>query len=183
MRDCCYLRWCFCFDGGGRCGDWSGGIGQSFLVLNKFSEVDPALGQGLLCLTGALSMSSSDGGLEFWVRGCPSFWGLVVRQGTSANCPVANLYTIASMEVVDLITGVWVEIAATMEEGAVEFTGAVGVAATSRASTITFYFLLGSTVFFLCHLPWVLGPFYSCVWCLVGLIMAWFVVDGFGVGV
>ena len=36
-----------------------GGIGQSFLVSNKFSEADPALGQGVVCLTGALGMSSS----------------------------------------------------------------------------------------------------------------------------
>ena len=49
-----------------------GGIGQSFLVSNRFSEADPALGQGILCLTGALSMSSSGGGLKVWVRGCPS---------------------------------------------------------------------------------------------------------------
>ena len=56
-----------------------GGIGQSFLVSNKFSEADPALGQGVPYLTGAPGMSSSGGGLEFWVRGCPSSWGLVVR--------------------------------------------------------------------------------------------------------
>ena len=41
-----------------------GGIGQSFLVSNRFSEADPVLGQGVPCLTGALGMSSSDGGLE-----------------------------------------------------------------------------------------------------------------------
>ena len=33
-----------------------GGIGQSFLVSNRFSEVDPALGQGVPCLAGALGM-------------------------------------------------------------------------------------------------------------------------------
>ena len=42
-----------------------GGIGQSFLVSNKFSEADPALGQGVPCLTEALGMSSRGGGLEF----------------------------------------------------------------------------------------------------------------------
>ena len=40
------------------------GIGQSFVVSNKFSEADPVLGQGVSCLTGALGMSSSGGGLE-----------------------------------------------------------------------------------------------------------------------
>ena len=46
-----------------------GGIGQSFLVSNRFSDVDPELGQGVLCLGGALGISSSGGGLD------PSFWG------------------------------------------------------------------------------------------------------------
>ena len=41
-----------------------GGIGQYFLVSNKFSEADPELGQGVPCLTGALGMSSSGGRLE-----------------------------------------------------------------------------------------------------------------------
>ena len=40
------------------------GIGQSFLVSNKFSEADPVLGQGVPYLTGALGMSSSGRGLE-----------------------------------------------------------------------------------------------------------------------
>ena len=41
-----------------------GGIGQSFLALNKFSEADPVLGQGVPSQTGALGMSLSGGGLE-----------------------------------------------------------------------------------------------------------------------
>ena len=41
-----------------------GGIGQSFLVLNKFSEADSVLGQGMSCLTGALGIASSGGELE-----------------------------------------------------------------------------------------------------------------------
>ena len=45
-----------------------GRIGQSFLVSNNFSVADPALGKGVPCLTGALGMSSSGGGLEFCVR-------------------------------------------------------------------------------------------------------------------
>ena len=42
-------------------------IDQSFLVSNRLSEADPALGQGVICLTGGLGMSSSHGGWEFWV--------------------------------------------------------------------------------------------------------------------
>ena len=41
-----------------------GTIGQCFLVSNKFSEAGPVLDQGVPCLTGALVMSSSGGGLE-----------------------------------------------------------------------------------------------------------------------
>ena len=41
-----------------------GGIGQSFLALNRFSEAEPVLGQWVSCLTGAFDMSSSGGGLE-----------------------------------------------------------------------------------------------------------------------
>ena len=37
-------------------GVWTGveGVDQSFLVSNRFSEADPALGQGVPCLTGEL---------------------------------------------------------------------------------------------------------------------------------
>ena len=38
-----------------------GGIGQYFLVSNKFSEDDPVLGQGMPCPTGELGISSSGG--------------------------------------------------------------------------------------------------------------------------
>ena len=104
-------------------GTGTGGIGQSFLVSNRFSEAHPALGQGILCLTGAMGMSSTCcGGLD------PLFWGLVVRHGTSANCPVANLYTVTGMDVaVDLVTGICMEVVATAWVGAAEFTGAVWV--------------------------------------------------------
>ena len=54
-----------------------GGISQSFLVLNRFSQADPTLGQGVPCLTGALGISSSGGGFEFL------FMGLDVGCGTS----------------------------------------------------------------------------------------------------
>ena len=50
------------FTVGADVGTWVGGIGQFFLVSNRFSEVDPALGQGVLCLTGTLGMSSQGGG-------------------------------------------------------------------------------------------------------------------------
>ena len=65
-----------------------GGIGQSFLLLNRFSEADHVLGQVITCLTRALGISSSDAGLD------PLFLGLVIGHGTSANFPVANLYAI-----------------------------------------------------------------------------------------
>ena len=42
-----------------------GGIGQAFLVSNRFFDADPALGQRVPCLTGALGISSSGGGLSF----------------------------------------------------------------------------------------------------------------------
>ena len=78
-----------------------GGIAQSFLVSNRFLEVDPVLSQGIPCLTVALGISSSGGRLEL------SFWGLVVGHGTSANFPVANFYTITGMDsAVNLTTGV-----------------------------------------------------------------------------
>ena len=167
-------------------GTGTGGIGQSFLVSNKFSEADPALGQGVLCLLGELGMSSSGGGLD------PSFWGLVVGHGTSANCPVANLYTVTSIDVaVDLVSGIWVEVVATVGVGAAEFTGVVGlvVVDTGWARTLTLYPLLAITVLFLLSgiFFWVLGLSYPWGWCLIGLVMAGFLVDrfvvtGFGVG-
>ena len=49
----------------------------------------------------------------------------------------------------DLVTGVWVEVVATVEAGAVEFTGVVGVVGTGLASTLTLYFPLVSMVLFL----------------------------------
>ena len=42
----------------------AGGIGQSFLISNKFSDVDPEFGKGELCLGGTLDKSSSGGGLN-----------------------------------------------------------------------------------------------------------------------
>ena len=91
---------------------WGPGIGeisQSFLVSNRFSEADPALGQAVPCLSGTLRMSSSGGGLIL------SFRDLVVGCGTSANCPIANLYTITGTDsAVSLTFGVCVLTVATM---------------------------------------------------------------------
>ena len=152
---------------GAGAGTGVGGIGQSFLVSNKFSEADPVLGQGILCLSGAMGMSSSGRGLD------PSFWGLVVRHGTSANCLVANLYTISSIAVaVDLVTGIWVKVVATAGMGVAEFTGVVGVVVvgTGWARTLTLYPLLAITVLFLLSGTFVLG---LGVFLTMGLVLGW----------
>ena len=47
-----------------------------------------------------------------------SSWGLPVEFGTSANCSVANLYTVISIDAAaDLTIGVWVEAVATVGVG------------------------------------------------------------------
>ena len=132
MGNCCNFRLFFSFDDGGRCGNWCGGIGQSSLVSNRFSEVDPALGQGIPFLTGMMGISSSGGGL--------SFRDLDVGCGTSANCPIANLYTVTCMDsAVGLTTGVCVLMVTTVGAGAVE----VGVEGVGWVSTspYTFFWL------------------------------------------
>ena len=55
------------------------------------------------------------------MEGFPSFWSLAVGYGTSANFPVANLYTVTSVDAVavDNITDIWVEVVATVGVGAV----------------------------------------------------------------
>ena len=83
----------------------------------------------------------------------PSSWGLPVGCGTSANCPVANLYTVTSIDAtVDLTTGIWVEAVSTVGVCAV---GAVEVD-TGWVRTLTLYPLLVSMVLFLLSLA--LGP-------------------------
>ena len=82
----------------------------------------------------------------------PLFWGLDVRHETSANCQVANLYTVTGMDVaVDLVTDVWVEVVATVVVGVVEFTGevVVGMEGVGLVITLTLYLLLVIMVLFL----------------------------------
>ena len=124
-----------------------GRIGQSFMVSNKFSETDPALGQGVPCLTEVLGMSSRGGGLD------PSFWVMV--DGASLNFPVARSYTIIGMDsVVDLLTDIWVLTVVTVWVGAVE----VGVEDIGWVNTLTLYPCLVIMVLFFCHSPLDLGP-------------------------
>ena len=68
----------------------------------------------------------------------------------------------------DLVTGVWVEILATMGVGAVEFTGAVGVVGIGWASTLTLYLVLLSMVLFLLSLAFGPGAFL-----IMGLVLGW----------
>ena len=75
---------------------------------------------------------------------------------------------------VDLTTGIWVEAVATVGVGAV----GVVMVDTGWARNLTLYPLLVIMALFFFHLPWVLGPFSSWGWCLVGLVMAGFVVAG-----
>ena len=61
--------------------------------------------------------------------------------------------------VADLVTGVWVDIVATVGAGVVEFTGVIEVVGTGLVSTLTLYFFWQAWFSSFCHLPWVLGPF------------------------
>ena len=136
-----------------------GGVGQLFLVSNRFSEAYPALGQGVPCLTGALGTSSSGGGL--------SFRDLVVGCGTSANCPMANLYTVTSIDsAVDLTNGVCVLTVTTVGVGAVE----VRMEGVGWVSTLTLYLLLAIMVFLLLSVTSVLGP---GDFLTLGLVLGW----------
>ena len=72
------------------------------------------------------------------MEGCPSFWGLAVGEGASANFPIANMYIVTGMDsAADLTTGVWVEVVAIFGIGAVEFTGVVGVVVVGMGWAIT----------------------------------------------
>ena len=171
MGDCCNLGGSSVLMVGAGVGIGIGGMDQSFMVSNKFSEVDPALKQGVPCLTGALGMSSSGGGLECCLRvgGC----------GTSLNFIVARLYTITGMEsAVDLVTSVWVLTIATVGVGAVE----VGVEDTGWVSTLTLYPLLAIMVLSLLSLALVPGVILTLglvpVWASYGWVCCWWVCCG-----
>ena len=83
------------------------------------------------------------------MEGCPSFWGLAVRYETSANFPVANLYTMTSMDsAVDLTTCILMEAVVTAGVGAV----GVGLVGMGWTSTLTLYLLLASMVLLLLSL-------------------------------
>ena len=63
---------------------------------------NPAFGQGVPCLIGTLGTSPSDGGL--------SLMDLVVGHGTSADCSVASLCIVTSIDsAVDLTIGVFAD--------------------------------------------------------------------------
>ena len=133
------------------------GVGQSFLVLNRFSDAEPALGIGVPCLTGALGISSSGGGLLLM--------DLVVGHGTLANCPVASLCIVTSIDsAVDLTIGVSVLTVTTMGAGAIE----VGVEGVDWVSTLTMYPLLAVIVFLLLSLTLGAGDFLT-----LGLVLGW----------
>ena len=84
-----------------------GGIDESFLVSNRFYDGKLVLGQGVPCLTGALGISSSCGGL--------SLMDLVVGCGTLANCHMASLCIVTGIDsAVDLTIDVCVLIVTTV---------------------------------------------------------------------
>ena len=56
----------------------------------------------------------------------------------------------------DLVTGIWVEVVASVGVGAIDCMGAVGLVVTGWASILTLYLLLASMVLFL--LSFALGP-------------------------
>ena len=68
----------------------------------------------------------------------PSFWGLVVGSGTSANCPISNLYAITGIDyAVGFIIGVWVLTVATVGADRVQ----AGVESVGWVTTLTLYLL------------------------------------------
>ena len=163
--DCCYLGWCFCLHGGSDVGTGAGGIGKSFWVSNRFSEVDCALGQRVPSLTGAFGMSSKWGG--FWTEVCPLFWGLAIGLEASTNCPVASLCIVTGMPgAANPVVCIWVDVVAVVVAVIV-----VGVGCLGLLLYILSWLLLS---FFFCHLPlgFVLGwAGCDCVCC------GWFCVD------
>ena len=82
--DCCFMGLCLNFYCGGGCR--CGGIGQSFLDSNKFSDVNPAPGHGVPALVG---ICSSGGGL---LSGEEPPWG-----GFPWNFPFAKFIIVMGM--------------------------------------------------------------------------------------
>ena len=80
---------------------------------------------------------------------------LVVGLGTLANCTMASLCIVTSIDsAVDLTIAVCVLTVTTMGAAAVE----VGVEGVGWVSTLILYLLLAIIVFFFCHFfPWNLG--------------------------
>ena len=140
-----------------------GGIGQSFLVSNRFCDAEPAFGKGVHCLTGALGISSSGEGLLLM--------DLVVGHGTLANYPMAGLCIVTSIDsAVDLTIGVCVLTVATVGAGAVE----VGVEGVGWVSTLTLYFLLAIIVFLLLSFTLGAGDFLTLELVLGWAGLCWF---------
>ena len=138
MGDCCSFGLFFCFDGGGR-------------------YAKAVLGKRVPCLTGALEISSSGGGL--------SLVDLVVGCGTLANCPVASLCIVISIDcALDLTIGVCVLIVATVGVGAVE----VGVEGVGWVNTLPLYLLLAIIAFLLLSFTLGTGDFLT-----LGLVLHW----------
>ena len=134
-----------------------GGIGQSFLVSNRFSDAKPTMGQGIPCLMGAPGISSSGGGL--------SIMDLVVGHGTLANWPMASLCIVTGIySAVDLTIGACVLTVATMGAGAFE----VWVEGVGWVCTITLYLLLAIIVFLLLSFTLGAGDFLT-----LGLMLGW----------
>ena len=110
-----------------------------------------------------MGISCSGGGLD------PSYQCLVDGHRNSANCPVANLYTITGIDsAVDLTTGVWVLTVANVGAGGVED----GMEGIGWVSTLTLYLLLVIMVLFLLSLALGPGAFLT-----LGLVLGW---AGFG---
>ena len=90
---------------------------------------------------------------------------MVVGCGTLANCPMASLCIVTSIDcAVDLTIGVCVLIVATMKVGAVE----VGVEGVDWVSTLTLYLLLAVIGFLLLSFTLGAGDFLT-----LGLVLGW----------
>ena len=69
---------------------------------------------------------------------------------------------------VDLVTGIWVEVVATVGVGAVEFAGVVGVVVVDWARTLSLYPHLAITLLFFLSVGFGVGAFLT-----LGLVLHW----------